>query len=287
MANKQITINKEDLYKKLRADCGACFGLCCTALYFAKTEGFPQDKAAGKPCINLKDDFKCRIHKDLGKKGFKGCTTYDCFGAGQNIAQTTYKGNDWRKNPEKADEIFEAFLVMVQLHEMLWYLVEAYRMKPGTKIEKEIVELIQETEKMTEQDGKLLNKLDFSEHQKNVNRYLVSTSEIIRKRFSFGKKSSLKNKKRIGGRLNFMGQDLSKMNLKGENLSGAFLIAANMKGCDLSGTDFLGADLRDTDICGADLSKSLYLTQMQLNSAKGDSYTKIPESLIRPHQWSK
>ena len=84
-----------------------------------------------------------------------------------------------------------------------------------------------------------------------------------------------------------MGQDLSKMNLKGENLSGAFLIAANMKGCDLSGTDFLGADLRDTDLCGADLSKSLYLTQMQLNSAKGDSSTKIPESLIRPHQWSK
>lgn len=71
-----------------------------------------------------------------------------------------------------------------------------------------------------------------------------------------------------------MGQDLSKMNLKGENLSGAFLIAFNMKGCDLSRADFLGADF----------SKSLYLTQMQLNSAKGDSSAKIPESLIRPHQ---
>lgn len=40
------------LYEKLKNDCGKCFGFCCVALYFSDTEGFPNDKEAGKPCIN-------------------------------------------------------------------------------------------------------------------------------------------------------------------------------------------------------------------------------------------
>ena len=64
----------------LRSDCGKCFGLCCVALYFSASEGFPTNKDAGKPCIYLKPDFSCVVHKDLRKKGLKGCTAYDCFG---------------------------------------------------------------------------------------------------------------------------------------------------------------------------------------------------------------
>ena len=287
MSDKDITINKDILYKNLRGECKECFGLCCTALYFSKNDGFPQNKDAGKPCLNLENNFKCKVHNNLIKKGLKGCTSYDCFGAGQKIAQVTYKGIDWRRDPEKSQEMFDAFLVMVQVHEMMWYLAEALRMKPGKDIEEKITEMINKTEEITNLEAQSLINNDLLPHQKKVNELLAETSKIIRGRFNKSSKSLLKNKKRIAGRLNFMGQDLSKMNLKGENLSGAFLIAANMKGCDLSGTDFLGADLRDTDLCGADLSKSLYLTQMQLNSAKGDSSTKIPESLIRSHQWSK
>jgi hypothetical protein len=37
----------------LRADCKNCFGLCCVALYFSASEGFPIDKDAGQPCLNL------------------------------------------------------------------------------------------------------------------------------------------------------------------------------------------------------------------------------------------
>ncbi|MDO5516932.1 MAG: pentapeptide repeat-containing protein, partial [Clostridium sp.] len=111
MSDKQININKENLYKNLRGQCMECFGLCCTALYFSKTDGFPQNKDAGKPCLNLENNYKCKVHNNLIKKGLKGCTSYDCFGAGQRIAQVTYKGDDWRSNPEKSQEMFDAFLV--------------------------------------------------------------------------------------------------------------------------------------------------------------------------------
>lgn len=287
MADKQITINKDNLYKNLRGECKDCFGLCCTALYFSKTDGFPQNKDAGKPCINLENNFKCKVHNNLIKKGLKGCTSYDCFGAGQRIAQITYKGTDWRSNPEKSQEMFDAFLVMVQVHEMLWYLAEALRIKPGKGIEEKISEMIQITEEITKMEAKSLISKDLLPHQKKVNELLLETSKVIRSRFNKSGKSSLKNKKRIGGRLNFMGQDLRKVNLKGEDLSGAFLIAADMKNCDLSGADLIGADLRDADICGADMSKSLYLTQIQINGTKGDSFTRIPDTLMRPEHWKK
>ena len=70
---------------KLKIDCEKCFRLCCVALFFSKSDGFPQDKIAGKPCINLQPDFKCSIHKDLRKKGLKGCMSYDCFGDRKSV----------------------------------------------------------------------------------------------------------------------------------------------------------------------------------------------------------
>ncbi|MEQ8198385.1 MAG: pentapeptide repeat-containing protein, partial [Clostridiaceae bacterium] len=51
--------------KELKADCRKCFGLCCIALYFSASEGFPTNKDAGKPCINLQSDFTCSVHKNL------------------------------------------------------------------------------------------------------------------------------------------------------------------------------------------------------------------------------
>ena len=87
-----------DKFKDLKIDCKNCFGLCCVALYFSKFEGFPSDKVAGKPCSHLSDDFSCKIHESLSDKGLKGCTAYDCFGAGQKVAQVTYKGIDWKQS---------------------------------------------------------------------------------------------------------------------------------------------------------------------------------------------
>ena len=92
--------------QNLRADCEKCFGLWCVALYFSASEGFPVDKNAGMPCINLKTDFNCSVHKNLRKRGLKGCTAYDCFGAGQKVAQITYGGHDWRQVAEVAKQMF-------------------------------------------------------------------------------------------------------------------------------------------------------------------------------------
>ena len=74
-------------HDNLQADCQNCFGLCCVALYFAASEGFPSDKEAGQPCPDLQTDFRCRVHKGLWEKGLKGCMAFDCFGAGQNTWQ--------------------------------------------------------------------------------------------------------------------------------------------------------------------------------------------------------
>ncbi|UOK56710.1 pentapeptide repeat-containing protein [Bacillus sp. OVS6] len=50
-------------------------------------------------------------------------------------------------------------------------------------------------------------------------------------------------------------------------------------------TDLIGADFRDADIRGADLTESIFLTQPQMNSAKGDRNTKLPGTLRVPDHW--
>jgi hypothetical protein len=78
----------------LRADCQRCFGLCCVVPAFSASSDFAIDKAAGQPCPNLRADFACAIHDRLRQRGFPGCAVYDCFGAGQQVAQVTFNGQD-------------------------------------------------------------------------------------------------------------------------------------------------------------------------------------------------
>jgi uncharacterized protein YjbI with pentapeptide repeats len=65
----------------------------------------------------------------------------------------------------------------------------------------------------------------------------------------------------------------------------ALMIAANLEGCSLRGTNFLGADMRDANIKNTDLSSCVFLTQMQINSAKGNRNTKLPGNLSYPDSW--
>lgn len=273
--------------KELKIDCEKCFGLCCTALYFSASEGFPTNKDAGKPCINLKDDFSCSIHKSLRKKGLKGCTAYDCFGAGQKVAQVTFSGRNWRQAPESAEQMFEVFLVMRQLHEMLWYLSEAFVLQKDNGLKEKISLLMDNTERLTLLDVDSLLALDVETHRKEVNMLLKNTSELVRSKYRNRKKTSSRKKNSNFRPIDHFGADLRKTNLKGADLRGACLIAANLAGVDLSGADFIGADLRDADLSGANLTKSIFLTQSQINAAKGDSDTKLPISLVRPTYWSK
>lgn len=270
----------------LSADCDNCFGLCCVALYFSASEGFPIDKEAGQPCLNLLPDFRCCVHKSLSERGLKGCLAFDCFGAGQKVAQVSFVGHDWRKIPESAKQMFEVFLIMRQLHELLWYLTEALMLPPARPIHGVLSSMLEETERLTRLSQDSLLELDVALHRAEVNTLLVKTSELVRAEARRGQKAHSGRPKTFGRGADLIAADLRRIDLRGANLRGAYLIAADLRGSDLSGTDLIGADFRDADLCGADLTKSIFLTQAQLNVAKGDTSTRIPSSLTRPIHWN-
>ncbi|NMM62547.1 pentapeptide repeat-containing protein [Clostridium sp. P21] len=282
-----IDIHEHKINKELKVNCEKCFGLCCIALYFSASEGFPTNKDAGKPCINLQADFTCAVHKNLRSKGLKGCTAYDCFGAGQKVAQVTCGGRDWRQDTEFAEKMFQSFLIMRQLHEMLWYLNEAFMLQRDKHMKEKLSLLIDDTEGLTMLNIDDLLVVDVEEHRSKVNALLRDTSDMIRAKACSGRKPASKDKKSNFRPLDYFGADLRKTNLVGADLRGACLIAANLRGVDLSGADFIGADLRDADLRGANLTDSIFLTQGQINTAKGDSHTKLPVMLVLPNYWSK
>ncbi|MGN1033911.1 MAG: pentapeptide repeat-containing protein [Intestinibacter sp.] len=272
---------------KLKIDCENCFGLCCVALFFSKSDGFPKDKIAGKPCINLQPDFRCSVHKNLRKKGLKGCMSYDCFGAGQKVAQVTFKGHDWTKSPDISNKMFDVFLIIRQLHEMLWYLIDASTFISNDNIKNELNSIIAETEKLTKLDEQSIINIDIDKHRIKVNRILKQVNGFVKEKVSDEKIKNSKNKKALKEGYDFIGRDLTNTNLIGANFAGALLIASNMKNTNLKGANLIGADLRDADIRGANLEDSMFLTQSQVNTARGNSRTKLPKSLSMPSYWEK
>lgn len=281
--------NNEDkiLYNKilddLKIDCEKCFGFCCVALYFSALDGFPVDKEAGNPCINLKSDFSCSIHKNLINNGLKGCIAYDCLGAGQKVAKVIYKGKDWIKQPELKDEMFQVFLIVKQLHEIQWYLIEAISLQSSYPIYLELNDMIRKTNNITYFSPNCLISFDIEKHRKSANELLIKASELAMSKFHNSINSLQKTKQ--SKRLDYFAADLRKIDLQGTNLRGACLIAANLCDSNLSGTILLGADMRDTNIKGTNLKDSLFLTQSQINSAIGDIHTKLPINITRPSHW--
>lgn len=271
--------------RNLRADCGDCFGLCCVALYFSASEGFPGDKDAGQPCLCLQPDFRCGVHESLGERGLKGCLAFDCFGAGQKVSQVSFGGRDWRQVPASATQMFQVFLIMRQLHELLWYLTEALTLQPVRSIHGALRSMLDETERHTHLSLDAIVELDVAGHRADVNTLLLKASELVRAEACRGQKAHSGRRKTFGRGADLIGADLRKIDLRGANLRGACLIAADLRGTDLSGTDFIGADFRDADLRGADLSRGIFLTQGQLNAAKGDAGAKLPPSLMRPTHW--
>ncbi|MEZ0070879.1 pentapeptide repeat-containing protein [Planotetraspora sp. GP83] len=262
----------------LRADCASCFGLCCVALPFAASADFAVDKAAGEPCANLRSDFRCGIHQHLRQRGFTGCTVYDCFGAGQKVSQVTFGGRDWRRNPETAKPMFEVFPVMRQLHELLWYLDQALTLEPARAIHGDIHLALQETERLTRLGPDLLMELDVAAHRGQVNVLLLRASELVRQ----GVRREPVDRRGA----DLIGAKLRGADLRGADLRGAYLIGTDLRGADLRVADLIGADLRGADLSGADLTGGIFLTQLQVNAAKGDRTTKLPPSLTRPAHWS-
>jgi len=66
----------------------------------------------------------------------------------------------------------------------------------------------------------------------------------------------------------------------------ALMVAADPSGADLRVADVLGANLRGADLTGADLRGAIFLTQCQLNSARGSLTTVLPEAFAVPTHWA-
>ncbi len=263
----------------LRADCGQCFALCCVALPFSRSADFAIDKDAGKPCQNLRDDFRCGVHTELRPRGFSGCTVYDCFGAGQKVSRITFGGQDWRSGGrEHARRMFDVFPVVRQLHELLWYLTEALTLPAARPVHADLRRMLAKTERLTLQSPEELGELDVGAHRQEVNVLLLRTSELVRDG------AGRKKKDRRGADL--IGARLKGADLRGASLRGAYLIAADLTGADLRGADLIGADLRDADLTDADLTGAIFLTQPQINAARGSAGTSLPASVTRPGHWT-
>ncbi|MFG3712762.1 pentapeptide repeat-containing protein [Micromonospora sp. NPDC047730] len=262
----------------LRADCARCFGLCCVAPAFSASADFAIDKPAGRPCPNLRADSRCGIHADLRDRGFPGCTVFDCFGAGQRVAQHTFGGRDWRDAPETAASMFDTFAVMRPLHELLWYLTEALALRPPHPLRDELTGALAETERLTREPPETLRALDVDAYRGRVNPLLSRAGDAARAR------GGRAGADRRGAQL--FGVDLRRVDLRRANLRGALLIGADLRGVDLGLADLTGADLRGADLRGADLSGSLFLHQSQLDAARGDQRTALPPGRTRPGHWS-
>jgi uncharacterized protein YjbI with pentapeptide repeats len=90
--------------------------------------------------------------------------------------------------------------------------------------------------------------------------------------------------------------DLEYISMKGVNLHPARLVNTNLSNADLSDADLVhaylanvdlsGATLSDADLSGVDLRTVTGLTQEQIDEAKGDERTLLPDDLQRPENWS-
>jgi uncharacterized protein YjbI with pentapeptide repeats len=277
-----IPLTPVDRRDGLRADCSQCVGLCCVALAFARSADFAFTKDAGEPCINLDDDYLCVIHPELRQRGFKGCTVFDCFGAGQKVTQHTFSGVSWRDDAEVRPAMFTAFPLVRQLQELLWYLDDAARRPETGSIRDDLERAYRETEALTEAPAPDILALDLDAHRAALSGLLRRASDLVRAGVTVSAAAG-----RIAPGADLMGAHLGGQDLRGANLRGAWLIGADLRSADLSNADVLGADFRDAELGGATLSNALFLTQFQVNAASGDDRTVLPGSLTRPTHWRR
>jgi hypothetical protein len=224
---------------------------------FSRSADFAITKPSGQACPNLAADHRCSIHSDLLTRGFRGCTVFDCFGAGQRL---TARFEDQQRRTA-------AFSTMLGLHELQWHLATA----AGLPIESDLIDRIRTAQQTVEDMAAVPERWardDVASQWDACAPLLREASDITRRR-STGPRTDLSG-------LDLIGKDLRETDLRGANLRGALLIAADLRGATLDLTDVAGADLRDADVRGADLSQALFLTRPQIQAVRRDAATRLP-----------
>jgi hypothetical protein len=270
---RRIACDMHGRVDRFAPDCARCFGLCCVALPFSRSSGaagFAFDKAGGDPCRHLTATDACEIHASLLPSGMGGCVAYECFGAGQHVSQVLYGGVSWREAPGTSGQMFAVLAVVRRLHEMLVLLEQAAARSPSPAL----ASLRERVSAATRGTPAEVLDVELDGLAARVGDALAGVSRSVR-----------------GDGPSYAGQDLVARDLRswqlaGADLRGALLIAADLRDTVLDRTDLLGADLRDADVSGADLSTALFLTQPQLNTARGSAGTVLPDGLRRPAAWA-
>ena len=288
----EIELSREDAEaaaarrSTLRADCASCVGLCCVGLAFGRSAEFAYDKAAGDPCVNLQQDYRCGIHPQLRERGFSGCTTFDCLGAGQRVTRTTFDGATWRGAPaEDREHLFATFQVVRPLHELLWYLDDALSRPQAAALAGDLRAAWEATEALALQSSDDVMRTDVGAQREGVRVLLRQVSELVRSDARPARTSPAARRARPGADL--AGARLAGGDLRGADLRGAQLMGADLQRADLRGADLIGADLRGADLSGADLSTALYLAPFQAAAARGSASTLLPAALSRPGHWHR
>lgn len=205
---------------------------------------------------------------------------FDCFGAGQYVSRTLFGGTSWRERPDTSAAMFGTFAVARQLHEMLWYLVEAAERTTASEHDEQVKQLRGDIRQTLDGDASSVLAFDVERLRADVRHLLIEVSEEVR-----GGYASQDVPRDLHPSADLVGRDLRSRRLCGADLRGAYLIAADLRHADLTSVDLLGADLRDARLDGADLSSALFLTQMQVDAAQGDRSTALPNFLRRPQHW--
>lgn len=156
-------------------DCRSCAALCCVATSFEASADFAFDKAAGVPCPNLTRDCRCAIHHALAERGFRGCAAYDCYGAGQR-ATRAFNGapaDERRRN--------EVFLGLRVVHELLWLLTEAAKLRPpsGVDLGAQLAAAIAALDALARQPAAAFLELDLSPHQRAARALLRRVGDAL------------------------------------------------------------------------------------------------------------
>jgi hypothetical protein len=71
------------------------------------------------PRPDLAADCRCAVHDELVPRGLGGCAAYDCHGAGPRATRL------FAIRPLTRRQRHEVFLVLAEIHEILWVLTGA------------------------------------------------------------------------------------------------------------------------------------------------------------------
>ncbi|GAA4940064.1 pentapeptide repeat protein [Actinomycetospora succinea] len=249
------------------ADCSRCLALCCVGPSFAASADFAVDKPAHTPCRHLRADDGCGIHDRLRSRGFPGCAVFDCFGAGQQVVQVTFSGARRR-----VPSMFDALEVLRPLHEVLALLDEAAWSPVGD----DAVGLRDRVEAMVALPADALGDVDVGAVRREAGALF---DDLVAAAHAGRPGTDLRG-------ADLLGDDLRRRDLRSARLRGALLVGADLRRVDLDRAELLGADLRGADVRGARLAGALLLTAPQLEAARGDGDTTVPDHLGRPAHWA-